>query len=71
MNATPHLGHDPAGNARTVPVKVGGKHAGLVVWHSPEEYAALWRGVDREASAALARDEDSDCPAYEALGEAE
>ena len=26
----------------------------VVVWHTPEEYAALWRGVDREAAEVLA-----------------
>jgi len=36
-----------------VPVRLIGKHEGLIVMHTPAEYAALWKGVDREAALIL------------------
>ena len=40
---------------REIPVRIGGAHRGLVVWHSRAELERYWRGVDRQASEALAR----------------
>jgi hypothetical protein len=37
----------------SVPVLVQTDGGLVVVWHSPEEYAALWRGVDAEATEVL------------------
>lgn len=37
---------DPQGNKRTIPVKfMDGPHKGLVVWHSPQEYKRLTKGI--------------------------
>lgn len=36
-----------------IPVRLTGRHEGLVVMHTPEEYARLWQGVDREAADAI------------------
>ena len=47
------FGHDPDGNPRVIAVLLDGAHNGLVVWHSPQEYARLWAGVDRASSRTL------------------
>jgi hypothetical protein len=52
------FGCDADGNPRTIAVLLGGAHEGLVVWHSPQEYARLWAGVDRAAAKALAAPSD-------------
>lgn len=36
-----------------VPVLVMAADGPVVVWHTPEEYAALWQGVDPEICEAL------------------
>lgn len=38
-----------------IPVRL---ESGLVVWHTPAEYARLWAGVDREACEALQQEEN-------------
>jgi hypothetical protein len=43
-------GPDAQGESRTIPVRIGGAHRGLVVWHTREELERFWRGTDREAS---------------------
>lgn len=43
-----------------VPVLVMAADGPVVVWHTPEEYAALWQGVDVEA---LGEDQRSVIPA--------
>ena len=49
------FGHDPDGNPRVIAIRLDGTHDGLVVWHSPQEYARLWAGVDRASSRALGK----------------
>lgn len=41
-----------------VPVLVMAADGPVIILHTPEEYAALWRGVDAEACEAL-EDEDA------------
>lgn len=35
------------------------RHNGLVVFHTPEQYAALWQGVEPEACEGMAADLDA------------
>jgi hypothetical protein len=37
----------------SIPVMVEAADGPVVVWHTPEEYAALWRGVDRDVVEAM------------------
>jgi hypothetical protein len=53
--STEPFGRDPDGNPRVIAVLLDGTHEGLVVWHSPQEYARLWAGVDRASSRALGK----------------
>ena len=53
------FGRDPDGNPRVIAVLLDGTHEGLVVWHSPQEYARLWAGVDRASSSSLGKPFDT------------
>ena len=36
-----------------IPVIVHAADGWVTVWHTPEEYERLWRGVDRDAAMAM------------------
>ncbi len=41
------------------PTDVPVRHNGLVVFHTPEQFAALWQGVEGEACEGMAADLDA------------
>jgi hypothetical protein len=47
------FGCDPDGNPRVIAVLLGSTQDRLVVWHSPQEYARLWAGVESASAKAL------------------
>jgi hypothetical protein len=40
-------------NGDMIPVLIQAGDGPVVVWHTPDEYARLWKGVDREAAEVL------------------